>query len=135
MLETFWVSYSNLFFSYTIIFFVLFWVDCIRHDYKSLLRIMQFTIKCLLKMFFFFTLKKCQAKLVSVRLNEIKFRARTLYLFILFSSFFGCMLKVVILIMFWKKYCNKKLILSKYYNLLDFFNISWIKGKFTKVYN
>ena len=28
---------------------------------------------------FFFTLKKCQAKLVSVRLNEMKFRARTLY--------------------------------------------------------
>ena len=26
---------------------------------------------------FFFTLKKCQAKLVSVRLNEMKFRART----------------------------------------------------------
>ena len=36
--------------------------------------------KCLLKMIFIFTLKKCQAKLVSVRLNEMKFCARTLAL-------------------------------------------------------
>ena len=32
---------------------------------------------------YLFTLKKCHAKLVSVRLNEMKYRARTLFKFIL----------------------------------------------------
>ena len=37
MLETIWVSNSNL-----SIWLILFWVDCIRHNYESLLRITQF---------------------------------------------------------------------------------------------
>ena len=41
MLETFWVSNKNV-----SVFFILLWVDCICDNYESLLKIMQFIIKC-----------------------------------------------------------------------------------------